>query len=280
MRCATTRAFAFAAVLPAALAATDDHLLLSEAALTPTSDEFVEIYNPTFATVDLTDVYLSDDADYALLPGASGSGPAPDIAEFDFIARFPMGSSIAPDEALVVAFDGAGFLATFGFAADFEIHGTDAGTPDMVAVDVGPSAGMTNSGENVVLFTWDGASDLVADLDMVNLGTPSSSNTIGDKTGLSVDGPDGDTVASTYAADAFTMPQQSGDPGFELSTKRIDFEGTSESLTARRAGGNGITGDDETTEDITVTWDSTFSAPTPGTVPAALPVEILTFGVE
>jgi hypothetical protein len=36
-----------------------DHLLLSEFVVTPTAGEFVEIHNPTGATVDLTDVYLT-----------------------------------------------------------------------------------------------------------------------------------------------------------------------------------------------------------------------------
>ena len=242
------------------LQATDDHLVLCEAVLTPTSDEFIEIANPTGAMVSLDNYYLSDDADYALLPGAFGAGPAPSIGSSDFIAQFPPGSTIDPDEVLVIAFDGAGFLATFGFAADFEIHGTDAGTPDMIATDVGASAGLTNSGENAVLFFWDGASDLVIDVDMTHLGTPSAANAIASKTGVMVDGPDGDMVASTYLNDAATMPQQATDPGFGFSTKRISLEGANETT----GGGNGITGDDETTEDITITWDSTYTAPDPG----------------
>ena len=240
--------------------AVDDHLVLCEAVVTPTSDEFIEITNPTASAVNLDDYYLSDDEDYALLPGASGSGPAPSIGASDFIAGFPVGSSIAPMGVVVVAFDGAAFETTFGFKADFEIFGTDPATPDMVATDVGGSAGLTNSGENVVLFTWDGTSDLVQDVDMVNIGTPSSTNDIGDKTGISVDGPDGDTTASAYATDLFTMPQQAQDPGFGFSTKRLFFEGASE----QTGGGNGLTGDDETTEDISFTWDDASTAPDPG----------------
>ena len=68
----------------------------------------------------------------------------------------------------------------------------------MIATDVGGSAGLTNSGENAVLFFWDGASDLVSDVDMINIGTPSSSNDVAAKTGVSVDGPDADTTASMY----------------------------------------------------------------------------------
>lgn len=218
--------------------------------MTPTPDEFIEIYNPTDAPIDLTDYYLSDDEDYALLPGVSGDGPIPSIGSFDFIVQFPNGASIPAAGVIVVAFDGAGFLTTFGFTANFEIHATDAGTPDMIATDVGSStAGLTNSGENAVLFFWDGVSDLVNDVDMLNIGTPSATNDIGDKTGLAVDGPDVGTTTSTYLTDAFTMPAQAGDPGAGSSTKRIALETGNESS----GGGNGISGDDETSELIDLT---------------------------
>ena len=238
----------------------DDHLLLCEAVATPTPDEFIEIHNATGSAVALDNYYLSDDEDYALLPGASGDGPAPNIGSFDFIAQFPSGASIPANGVLVIAFDGAGFSTTFGFNADFEIHGTDAGTPDMLSTDVGGSAGLTNSGESAVLFLWDGATDLVSDVDMVNIGTPSSTNDIGNKTGLSVDGPDGGVITTTYLTDAGTIPLQSGDPGAGFSTKRISQEAGNEIST----GGNGLTGNDETTENILFTWDSVFTAPDPG----------------
>ena len=254
-----------AALVAVPVQAVDDHLVLCEVVVTPTSDEFIEITNPTGAAVSLDNYYLSDDEDYALLPGASGSGPAPSIAASDFIAQFPGGSSIAPMGVVVIAFDGAAFETTFGTKADFEIKGTDPATPDMIATNVGGSAGLTNSGENAVLFFWDGTSDLVQDVDMLNIGTPSSTNDIADKTGIGVDGPDGDTTATVYGTDLFTMPQQASDPGFGFSTKRIFFEGASEST----GGGNGITGDDETTEDISFTWDDASSAPDPGVCNAA-----------
>ena len=131
----------------------------------------------------------------------SATVPAPAIGDFDFIAQFPAGSSIPSGGVIVVAFDGAGFFGTFGQNADFEILSTDAGTPDMLATDVGASAGLTNSGENVVLFSWDGMSDLVQDVDMLNVGTPSASNAIASKTGVSVDGPNADTTPTTYLMD-------------------------------------------------------------------------------
>ncbi|MDH3402392.1 MAG: lamin tail domain-containing protein [Acidobacteriota bacterium] len=261
---ATTVLVFLAAAFASPGAAIDDHLLLCEAVVTPTANEFVEIANPTAAAVALDDYYLSDDENYALLPGFFGAGPAPVIAASDFIARFPAGATIPPAGVVVVAFDGAGFLATFGFAADFEIAGTDAGTPDMVAAyagSIGSTAGLTNAGESAVLFTWDGASDLVSDVDMLNIGTPSTANDIADKTGVAVDGPDADAVATAYLFDLFTMPQQAADPGGGASTKRLFLEAGSETA----GGGNGATGDDETSEQITTTWDGpAFGAPNPG----------------
>jgi len=250
-----------------------DHLLLTEAVLAPTSDEYIEIYNPTGAPVDLTNYYLSDDEDYALYPGAFGNGPAPNIISSDFIVQFPAGEMINVGQVVVIAFDGAEFDTTFGFKADYEINGTDPSTPDMLQSDVGASAGLTNSGENACLFFWDGMTDLVVDVDMVNLGTPISTNEIADKTGLAVDGPDGDTLATTYLADGFTMPMQLTDPGSGFSTKRVLLEGAHEVNT----GGNGITGHDETTENIYVTWDTLYVAPDPGVVGPGVPVELVSF---
>ncbi len=265
----------------------DDHLLITETVSTLTAAEYIEIYNPTGSPISLANYYLSDDEDYALLPGATGAGPAPIIDSFDFIVQFPAGAVISDGEVVVIAFDGAGFFLAYGLSANYEIIGTD-GTPDMIATNVGSTRGLTNSGENVVLFFWDGAGDLVQDVDMTNIGTPSAANDIGNKTGVTVDGPDADTTPSAYAADVVTMPQQLSDPGNGFSSKRIALEGTNETSLVPIAqgnsfgGGNGITGDDETTENILVTFDGTqfrpFTAPDPGHfLPNPLPVELTHF---
>jgi hypothetical protein len=252
--------FALYLISSSTAGATDDHAMLCEVVATPTASEFIEIANPTNTPISLDGYYLSDDASYALLPGAFGAGPTPSIAASDFIVQFPAGVVLPPGGVVVIAFDGAGFATAYGVSADLEIHGTDPGTPDMIPTDLGSTAGLTNSGENVVLFYWDNASDLVSDVDMLNLGTPSAANAIASKTGVSVDGPDADSDVSTYAADAAGMPQQAGDPGSGVSTQRIGAEAGHEA-----SGGNGLTGDDETTENISLTWDAPpFSTPTPG----------------
>lgn len=263
-RIATMVALTLCLAAPTSAWAIDDHLLLSEAVMTPTVGEFIEIYNPTAGAIALDNYFLSDDEEYALYPSAVGLS----IGSSDFIAQFPAGSMIAAGGVVVVAFDGAGFTATYGTVADYEMLATDPATPDMLGgASIGGSAGLTNGGESAVLFFWDGVSDLVQDVDSVNLGTPSGTNDIGDKTGLTVDGPDADVDGSTYLADLVTIPLMASDAGNGFSNKRLVVEGAAETT----GGGNGITGDDETSEDISLTWDgggnglpANFTAPNPG----------------
>jgi hypothetical protein len=116
---------------------------------------------------------------------------------------------------------------------------------------------------------------LVADVDMVNIGRPGPNDDIGNKTGVSVDGPDANTIATPYLDDAWTMPLQKSPPSDNFSTKRELLEDGNE---LRPVGsGNGITGHDETTENILVTWDTIFVAPDPGVVGPGVPVELYSF---
>ncbi|MEM9491914.1 MAG: hypothetical protein AAGC55_22400, partial [Myxococcota bacterium] len=236
--------------------------------------------NPGDAPVDLGNYYLSDDADYAYLPGVFGFGPTPYINvaySFDFIVKFPDGATIAPGQAIVVAMRGDGFTSVYGQAPDYALIEAGAvsamvdpstlpgASPGLTLAGTNPQ--LTNSGEGVVLFYWDGASDLVSDVDMVAVGaTPSSINRLADKTGRDVEGPDSDDVASVYQPDAYTFTTMAGTATLGSSHKRIALEIGYEQ---RGVGGNGLFGDDETSEDFATTWDSPpLSAPTPGAVPS------------
>jgi hypothetical protein len=236
---------------PRAMAA-GPHLLISEVTLTPAGHEFIEIDNPTGADVDLTHYYLADNSAYYKLPAG-----APNLGSSDFIAHFPAGSTIAAHSVITVA---TGTAATFNtaFGANPTYSVTD-GTIMTVAVNGAPT--LTDAGELVALFYWDGTSALVFDVDMVLAGVPSSIN------GLDTNRGGYAQLGCTYATDADTMMPQASAPAAGKSTKRIALE------TGHQAsGGNGLTGDDETSEDTSATWDTTatFSAPTPGTVPAAI----------
>jgi hypothetical protein len=233
-------------------------LLLSEVVLTPTGAEMIEVVNTAAQPVDLSSFHLSDSGQYWRLPGG-----VPTIDDADFIARFPSGSSIPGHGVVTVALGSAtAFEATYGIPPTFSI--ADA---TMTIVAEQGVANLTNGGEVVVLSFWDGESDLVADADIVLAGSPSAGNSLIDKSGVLIDGPDADDAPTAYAIDARTIGIQMGTPGSGESTKRIALEGDHE----QHAGGNGLDGDDETSEDTGATWDSiTFGTPTPGAVPPAL----------
>jgi hypothetical protein len=168
----------------------------------------------------------------------------------DFHARFPAGSSIAAGEFQTIAADGAGFVTTFGSQPDYELNGTDGSIPDMLEAvpgSINGQGGITNSGEVMILYYWDGSSDLVQDIDYVVWGDKVEAV---DKTGISIDGPDPGTTPSTYLNDTAINSQvsvSSADPhsGGE-SIQRLDLIENGET----QSGGNGINGNDETSEDL------------------------------
>lgn len=234
--------------------ASGPHLLLSEVTLSPAGSEFIEIVNPTGAAVDLSSYYLSDNGAYWKLPQST-----PNLGAADFIAKFPAGATIAPNQVITVATGTAAAFAT-AYAGAMPTYSIADGTMPTVATNGTPT--LTDAGEIVVLFQWDGTAPLVQDVDLVLAGTPIAANGLVSKSQMP-------QLGCAYAADANTIAVQATPPGAGKSTKRIALEGTAE---AHAGTGNGITGDDETSEDTSMTWDTpaTFSAPTPGTVPAAL----------
>lgn len=90
------------------MAGTED-LLITEIAVVPTNGEFIEIYNNGNASIDLTDVYLTDATFagggtyyYQLVTGGGGGGDF-----VDFFARFPAGASINAGEYQTIALAGS-----------------------------------------------------------------------------------------------------------------------------------------------------------------------------
>jgi hypothetical protein len=230
------------------------HLLLSEVALGPGGSEFIEIDNPTAAAVDLANYYLSDSGAYYKLPAG-----APGLGTSDFIVKFPAGSMIAAHSVITVATGTATqFMTAYGSAPTYSIADTS-----IMTVDVNGTPTLTDAGEVIVLFTWDGASPLVFDVDMLLAGIPSTINTLDTaRSGYA-------QLGCTYALDADTLAAQASAPAPGKSTKRIALEAGHET---QGGSGNGLTGDDETSEDTSATWDTTatFSTPTPGAVPTAI----------
>ena len=258
------------AASPQAAIAQATHILISEVVAGPNTAQYIEIVNPTDATVDLGFYYIADYSVYWRVPNG---GVIPQVS--DFVAKFPAGTLMRPGQVITVAMAANTYIAAYGLQPNFELPpSTDASVPDMDFAfqgSIGFGHGFDPGGEAAILFYWDGQSDLVKDVDIVRLGNPSGGNDFFGKTGSCIDGPDPDFTFSCFAPDAMTMPVMQNVAGSGVSYKRILLEGDNEVHSL----GNGLLGDDETTENIAVTWDGSgvaFTPPTPGTSPIAPPV--------
>lgn len=232
--------------------------------------EYVEIWNPTAITFELGDFYLATSQSYALLP----AGDTYLDFQQDFIVRFPAGARLGPRETAVVAIDGEGFEEAYDASADYALRnpGEVASTMLVVEMDNADQIGISGNGEAVVLFHWDGNSNLVQDLDMMISGIREDEdhpNNILDKTGLEVDGPV--PGVAIYNPDAATMARAENQFEAEAvaghSYTRIDLPGEH----IIQEDGNGLTGHDVTSEDVRASWESfpegdLYSAPNPGEI--------------
>ncbi len=232
---------------------TQNHILITEIVVWPSDAEFIEIYNPTDQTIDLSDYYITD-ATYApnntyyynIVTGSNAGGGG----FGDFHARFPAGATIAPGEVQTLAMNGSGFTAAYGNAPTYELYDTDANIPDMreaFSGSINGQGGLTNSGEVVILYYWDGSSNLVRDVDYVVWGDKAEAV---DKTGVTIGG-------ETYQPDT-PISQQIAIPLYDgnnlhaagKSVQRMNLVETDE----KTSGGNGITGHDETSENLAASF--------------------------
>jgi hypothetical protein len=180
---------------------------LNSATLTD-STEFIEIYNPTTASIDLSCYYLSDVNAYSTLPVLGTIDLAANNT--DFAMKFPSGSSIAAGAVKVIAIDGGRYRRGTGVNADYMFFNAGGSTTAVQMVDVKTNGGatypgfgsFTNTAEFVWLFSWNGYDDLVCDVDLVTWGTGAGANLPALKTAaMCQDGPDPNVVTQCYKAD-------------------------------------------------------------------------------
>ena len=259
---------AFIVLLFASAILAQNHILITEVVVTPTDGEFIEIYNNTSGTIDLSDYYLTD-ATYAnggnyyynIVTGSNAGGGS----NSDFHARFPDGSSIASGAYQTIGIKGSGFVSTYGKNPTYELYETNASIQNMREAFSGSIDGgstLTNSGEVVILYFWDGLTDLVSDGDYYLWGDKDEAV---DKTGVSIDGPDDGSTTSTYLADtpiASQIVSVNGQPHeFGESSQRTTLIETGET----QSGGNGLTGHNEMSENLASSFIA--AAPNPGSGP-------------
>jgi hypothetical protein len=256
--------------VPVAVAEVADHLIISEIVIM-TRDPFdrfgspyIQVVNPTDSDVDMGQVYITDattspSAYYynitlgdpaAYNPGGGNGG--------DFHARFPDGYVLAAGDSLAISINGsAEYQAAFGRLPDFELY-EDSSIPDTVpemlevfpgSINAGPLSGtnvpvLSDIAESLVLYNWDGTNDLVQDLDYVMWGT--NTGVRFDKRGIIIG-------TGSYEDDTLVFSQEpvaNAGPAFGHSFRRYGDDEGNETT----SGGNGIGGDDETSENMAGTW--------------------------
>ena len=183
-----------------AFAAPADHLIISEvlvktqAPVATNGSPFIEIVNPTATAMAMDDVYLTNGAaapatyyyNIALLdPAASNPGGGTAGA---FHARFPAGYSLAAGGSIAISLNGSTeYMAAYGRNPDFELF-EDGAAPDGVpemrgglprfdqrrSGRSGNMPALADAASSLVLYSWDGTTNLVQDLDYLIWGTDNS----------------------------------------------------------------------------------------------------------
>ena len=257
-------------VAPVAQADTANHLVISEFSVitrNPVStfgSPFIEVMNPTAEAIDLSRVYLTDgttgtSAAYYNIALRDVAAANPGGGGLDFHAKFPEGFTLPAGAAVVISLNGSTeFFSAFGRQPDFEMF-EDAAAPDLVpemepafpgAISGGPfnanadGPELSTTTESLVLYQWDGQSDDVQDLDYVFWGSNESVRV--NKTGITI----GSHVYLDDTPVGEQDPANSTGPTFGQSLQRLSADEGSEVLT----GGNGLTGHDETSENLSGTW--------------------------
>ncbi len=220
-----------------------DHLVFNRITISPTDAEFISIYNPTSESIDLSDYYITDSNNYYNLPSGSDfwSGSL-----FDFIARFPGGQSIGSNEYLIISFHNSQiFTDYYGYGPDISLfedmrdaidgENTISNGDAFVALDF-----LNNDTEMLMLFKWEQGTSFVQDVDYFVWGNTSQGV---DKTSV-----------SGYVQDT-NLNEQSYQESHEDNFTYVRFLLNNSEGAERNTGGNGIDGNDETSENFDETWN-------------------------
>ena len=209
-----------------------DHLILNRVCITPDQAEMIEIYNPLSESVDLTNYYLSDSNKYyEWINGES-------IGNFDFLVKLPSGSSIPPEGTYTITTqNNDDFFNHYGYQPDLSILDQNLET-----VEFGVNPNLSGSEEMLILFFWDGQSQIVQDVDYFLWGDFDKGVFKSTTDGYSYD----DTILENQN---FIRSYLSSD-FYDSLYVRNDINEVEENQNE----GNGISGHDETSENFNLSW--------------------------
>jgi hypothetical protein len=231
-------------------------LLINELGTQGSNAEFVEIHNAGANAVDLSLYYLSDNSIYHSI--AAGVAWAPmGTPNTDFLMGFPAGATIDAGGYITIEFgtdfEGAyaGACPTYTVRDNVICNGAavpKVSVPTNGGVPNNPGNFLSNAGEMLMLFCW-GGGPRVYDVDYLLWDDTADANTHVDKSAVA------GYVADTAPASQAFSPQ----PGIGESIGRCDTAEDGETM----AGGNGLLGHDETSENFAITFPI-LASPSPG----------------
>ncbi len=251
------------------------HVLISEICVTPDFTEFIEIFNPNFNNSTLLeDYYLTDHGDFTTADGLQKNGyirivkgaGALQVDKNDFLLRFPPNTWIHAREYLTIAFDSEDFEKRYNELPRFEVVSAHSTVPNMKIIKLGQGLpGLEDAGDMVLLFRWNGESNLVQDVDYVFWGATGFI----DKSDIPIEG----SIKQTYRNETPIAEQVPISRGLHPLLKSWQRRQNPREFGEAPAGGNSVTGQDETSEDLSQAFS--VEVPSPDSLSGALDLGII-----
>ena len=220
-----------------------DHLILNKVITYPDEAEMIEFYNPTAVDISLTNYYITDatthGGNYFNLPSGEdfwgGFG-------LDFIAKFPE-MTIESGETLSISLvTSEEYYSYFGYYPDLSLQENFLSASESEST-IGVASQLKDTEGCLILFFWDGESDLVKDVDYFLWGNTTY--------GVAKTTDDGYPFNDTTLENQLPIRAYSNSDIVDSMYVRVGFDEIGET----QENGNGITGHDEMSEDFTQSWE-------------------------
>jgi hypothetical protein len=141
-----------------------NHIIFSRIVVSPDAAEMIAIYNPTDGPIPLSNYYLSDAESgtnkYYNLPTEENYWSSNFT---DFIVRFPDIDINSQETIYISLSDGTQFEGYYGFLPNIILSDMSSAIEGQTTIGLVPD--LHDNNEVLILFYWDGSSELVEDVD-------------------------------------------------------------------------------------------------------------------
>ena len=232
-----------------------DHLLLSTIVIAPDSAEMVILKNPTDSEINLNNYYLTDatTSNQHYYNFVSGENYWSENA-FDFFVKFP-NIILSSGDSLVISMSTSDiFYNYYGFNCDISLADSETLFEGDIGIliQINGMNAFEDTRETLILFHWDGNSSVVEDIDYFlwsesdyNFLDPSAHQLAIDKSLIDGYFPDTPVEQQVY--------KMKHEPNYAFVRTNL------EEVDEVTSGGNGLTGHNETSENMIESWEILFN---------------------